>query len=328
MDTNGSIRSSAKRGTNYRPMNTDPAVLEVAKQFLESFSFDLRIRGFLQEDKMESFLSKYKYYVLGNEHRFDPGFLVIQKGSPIVFLNNRLQYGFTLRLRVAESLYEKGAILIGTLDTLNGVLRLEDVWFLSGTSVAYQTYTKRYEALQKFYATQFVQDTRLSGCTVTLAKPTPLDSLQTVIESGLYWTVDLIPDAPGKRRWIVPLQRKEEKKKEDPIFNEKGPEKTLVEAAILVTAATTQTAPAVTKAKEPLDQHYTKANAYKIMGLPDTYDLKTTDGIALGKAAVQTANVSIQLRQEFTTKKLAFVRVAIQWYEEFQRYKIGAVLEN
>jgi hypothetical protein len=318
MDTNGSIRSSAKRGQSYRPSQVDPAVLESAKQFLESFSFDLRIRGFLQEEKLESFLSKYKYYVLGNEHRFDPGFLVIQKGSPIVFLNNRLQYGFSLRLRLHESLSSKGGIFIATLDTLNGVLRLEDVWLLSGSLLVQQTYTKRYEALQKFYATQFVQDTRLSGCTVTLAKPTALESLQSAIESGLYWSVDLIPDAPGKRRWIVPVHRKEEKQKEDPIFNEKGPEKTLVEAAILTPAL----------AKEPVDQKYTYANAYKSMGLPDTYDLKTKDGVSLGKAAVQTANVSIQLRQEFLTKKVAFVPVAIQWYEEFERYKIASVLEN
>lgn len=321
MDTSGSIRSSAKRGPNYRPTNAEPAVLETAKQFLESFSFDLRIRGILQEDKMESFLSKYKYYVLGNEQKFDPGFLIIQKGSPIVFLNNRLQYGFTLRLRLHESVYEKGAILIGTLDTLNATLRLEDVWLLNGMQAIQQAYSKRYETLSRFYSTMFVQDTRLSGCTVQLAKPTALESLQSVVESGLYWSVDLIPEAAGKRRWIVLLQRKEEKKKEDPIFNEKGPEKTLVEAAIMVSPA-----PAEKPQQKAVNQKYTHAQAYKITGLPDTYDLKTTDGEALGKAAVQTANVSIQLRQEFTAKKVAFVPVKIQWYEEFQRYKIESVM--
>ena len=54
MDTTGSIKASLKGGnTGFHPQNIEPAVLERAKQFLESFQFDLRSRQILYADKME-----------------------------------------------------------------------------------------------------------------------------------------------------------------------------------------------------------------------------------------------------------------------------------
>ena len=62
--------------------------------------------------------------------------------------------------------------------------------------------------------------------------------------------------------------------------------------------------------------------------MPDTYALQSKTNIELGRAAVQTAGVSMLLRNEFVSKKKESVSVSIQWYEEFQRYKIIGVLEN
>jgi hypothetical protein len=90
----------------------------------------------------------------------------------------------------------------------------------------------------------------------------------------------------------------------------------------------------VIPAQQPLvtpsttDTKYTEAFARKIVGMPDTYQLQSKTNLDLGRAAVQTAGVSILLRNEFTSKKRESVPVSLQWYEEFQRYKITGVLEN
>ena len=101
MDTNGSIRNSEKASrTSFRPSSVEPALLGLARQFLESYTFDMiRIRQQLYPEKMEQAVSRNTYYVLGNEQRFEPGFLVCMKDKPLVFMKSRLNYGFTLRLR-------------------------------------------------------------------------------------------------------------------------------------------------------------------------------------------------------------------------------------
>jgi hypothetical protein len=104
MDTNGSIRASGLRGTSFRPQQVQPVLLETAKQFLENLQVDTRIKQILHEDKLEQSVGKHKYYILGNEQKYEPGFLCIMQGHPIVFLSSRFQYAYALRMRVHASL--------------------------------------------------------------------------------------------------------------------------------------------------------------------------------------------------------------------------------
>lgn len=96
MEPGGSIKSSSKHGSSFRPTQIEPALLATAKQFLESFQIDTRIRQTLYEDKVEQSVGKHKYYILGHEQKYEPGFLLVMKGHPIVFLSGRLQYGLSL----------------------------------------------------------------------------------------------------------------------------------------------------------------------------------------------------------------------------------------
>ena len=332
MDTSGSIKASGIKGSSFRPTQIEPALLATAKQFLENFQFDTRVRQMLHEEKLEQSVGKHKYYILGNEQKYEPGFLCIMKGHPIVFLHSRFQYGFALRMRLHASLYQKQALFIGTLDTVFATFRLEDVWFLNGTSYYAEPYSKRYEALQSFYSTMFVQDKLLSGFNVELAKLAPLSDLRKIVDSKEFYSVDFVPEHGGRRRWHLPLAFTQQQKKiADAPFNAKGPEKTLVEAAsLLVPAGQTKLEGKVEKTvvKPPIDTKYTEAIARKIVGMPDTYSLQSKTNLDLGRGAVQTSGLSMLLRNEFTSKKRDSVPVSIQWYEEFQRYKITGILEN
>ena len=331
MDTNGSIRASGIRGSSFKPTQLQPALLATAKQFLENFQFDTKIRQLLHEDKLDQSVGKHTYYVMGNEQKYDPGFLLIMRGHPIVFLNNRLQYGYVLRMRVHASLYQKEGIFIGTLDTIYANFRLEDVWYMNEKVTYMEPYSKRYETLQTFFNTMFVQDKQLSGFTVELAKVSPLIDLRKIVDSKEFFSLDFIPEHGGRRRWFVPLAFTQQQKKiADAPFNAKGPEKTLVERVIPATQSTQSTQSTKTKTGSTdinTNTKHTDAIARRILGMPDTYALQSKTNLDLGRGAVQTSGVSMLLRNEFTVKKKEAVEVSIQWYEEFQRYKITGLLE-
>ncbi len=301
MDT-PSIKSSGNKGNSkFKAIPIEQALLEKAKHFLESYQFDLRIRQHLHADKMENSIGKHKYYILGNEQKYEPGFIVVMKGSPILFLQGRLQFGFALRLRLHSSLYQNQAIFVGTLDTIQASLRLEDVLLYEGKSFTQEPFSKRYEQLQSFFENAFVQDTRLSGITVTVAKISPLSQLKSLVESDQFYSLDFVPDQPNRRRLVLSLQTQQPKPqiKKEPEIQQK---------------------PVVVVPKE----ERTVAMAFKIQGLPDTYELKDEAGQLLGKAAVQTTELSKLLRQAITNNGK---QVKIQWHEEFERFQIVGLSE-
>jgi hypothetical protein len=297
MDT-PSIRSSGNKGkSGYRAIPIEQALLETAKQFLESYQFDLRIRQHLHEDKLEQSIGKHKYYILGNEQKYEPGYILVMKGHPVIFLQGRLQYGFALRLRLHSSLYTNQAIFVGTLDTIQASLRLEDILLYEGRSLIQEPFSKRYATLQTFFQTAFVQDTRLSGITVTLAELFPLCKLKSLVDSAQYNTIEFVPEQAGRRRLF---------------FQVPGANVSVISKPV----SSLKPIPTVAPIRK---EERTVALAFKIKGLPDTYELKDEEGGALGKAAVQTAELSQLLRQSIGQEGK---QVKVQWYEEFERFKI------
>lgn len=316
MDTTGSIRASLKGSSSgFHPQHIEPAVLDRAKQFLESLQFDLRIRQMLYPDKMEISLGKHVYYVLGNEQKYEPGYLICMKGQPLVFIHSRFQFGFTLRLRLHASLYQKEAVFVGTLDTVHAQLRLEDVLYYSGQNMVRDPYTRRYNVLKGFMENSFVQDKRLSGLTVSLAEPTPLASLKETIESGQFHSVDLIPEQGGRRRWYIPLHPHTQTPRVPRDIN------TVVQKNTTVIPTSIPTVPEM-QPTTVKNISLTRAIASKVTGLPDTYDLTDSTGQPIGRAAVQNAQTSIELRQAITKPGVKRVPVRVEWYSDFERYQI------
>lgn len=300
-----SLKASGNKGSSkFRAIPIEQALLEKAKHFLESSQFDLRIRQHLHADKMDQSIGKHKYYILGNEQKFEPGYIVVMKGHPVVFLQNRFQFGFTLRLRLHSSLYQNQAIFVGTLDTFQSALRLEDVLYYDGKVLTQEPFSKRFETLQTFFDTAFVQDTRLSSLTVSVAEFHPLSSLKSLVGSDQYYSLDFVPEQANRRRLFIQT-------KQDVRSPQVRSPKTLQES---------KPKPVVTIKKEDR----TSAMAFKIKGMPDTYELKDEAGTVLGKAAVQTADLSQLLRQAIQNEGK---KVKIVWSEEFERYKILGLFE-
>jgi hypothetical protein len=299
-----SIKASGNKGkSSFRAIPIEKALLDTAKQFLESYQFDLRIRQHLHEDKLEPIIGKQTFFLLGNTEKYEPGYILVMKGHPVIFLNSRLQFGFALRLRLHSSLYQNQAIFIGTLDTIHATLRLEDVLLYDGTISCRDPFPKRYETLQLFFQTAFVQDEKLSGIRVSLAELHPLSKLKSLVESQLYYSIDFVPAQPNRRRFYLTLPQVNQAPKEVAVPSQAVPN----------------------PIPKPIEKEKrTEAMAFKIKGMPDTYELKDETGASLGKAAVQTSEVSQLLRQAIQAQGM---KVQIQWYEEFERFKIVALLE-
>lgn len=299
----------------------EPAVLEQAKQFLESFLSDLRIRQMLPADKVEAICSREKLFILPNEQRFEPGFLVFMKGQVPLFLQSRLQFGFALRMRVQPSLYEQATIMIATMDTVHTTLRIEDVWVYCGETLYRSPFRERFAKLQQFFKTSFVPDPRLSGCSIVCAELKSLTDFQDLVESGQYHSLDLVPEQGGRRRWHIPLVPRQQQEvikqgrtvlsEEDDAVQKEGT-KTLELCENL----------GETKGKETKGKE-TEGWASKIVGLPDTMDLFSTKGHSLGRAAVQSAELSIALRKAFQGKPPGTkLPVRLAWSSDFARYEI------
>ena len=319
MDTSGSIRSSNKTGKgSVRFTPVEPALLEQARQFLESLEFDLRIRQPLYQEKMAETIGKHVYYVLGSEYKFEPGFLICMPNKPTIFVSGHFKFGFHVRLRLHTSIHQKGAVFVGTIDTLQAILRFEDVWYFNGTPTFRNPYSERYKTLNYFFQNCFVQDFRLCGLVVSLATPTPLNTFKEKVESQNFNSIDLIPEQGGRRRWLIYLNVPRPTVAVRPDFP------TFTPTGNLATAPSSVPIKNVIMPKS--NQKPTLATAEKVIGMPDTYDLLDSNGASLGRAAVQNAQVSMALNAAFQNSKSNRVHVSIQWYEEFQRFKITGLI--
>jgi hypothetical protein len=138
----------------------------------------------------------------------------------------------------------------------------------------------------------------MGGLQVSLANPKPLASLAT-LESC--FSVDLIPELPGKRRfWFM------------------------LEAPVIQAQAQTNAAPmfrtnaAVLHSTGAKEQGRVKAYAVPLESLPDVYDLFLENNTPLSRAAVQQMALSQQLR----ASKEKRIPVFAEWQPEFGRYEI------
>ena len=250
------------------------------------------------------------FYVMENESRSDPGFLLLLPKQPAVFMmtrpsgQNKKIPAWTLRMRTDVRLGEGGGtMLIATLDKIQHTLRLEDVWVWKGEDT-YNTkkFSERRGLLKTFVEDCWTPDARLmSGIQCSVANPKPLSALATIENC---FSVDLIPELPGKRRFWFQLQT--------PVTVPPAMATATVTAPMFRTAAPvlhdTTPAPAIGRVE---------AYAIPLESLPDVYDLFLENGTALSRAAVQ----QISLSQKLKAIK-GRIPVIAEWKSEFGRYEI------
>jgi hypothetical protein len=295
MEQEGSLRNSHRETTQVKRKVAPRAVQEKAKELVNRASqTGPIIRQHLDIERMKQPLQKGVFYVAENEGAAEPGFLVFLPGSAPVFLQMK-KHAYppcTLRMRVSAELGEGGgSVFVATLDTIQHSLRIEDVWLWKGASIFdNEPYSKRRTYLKEFVDKHWIPDTRLlGGVTTTILNPSSVDATFSKPFTGIH-TLDLIPEAPSKRRMWIEIDPKSQVKKT-----------TLVEPTVKPVSTNTNEFSALAV---PVDK------------MPDIYDLYDTSNKIIGRGSVQSFSMSQILRSEKN------VKVDVRWNKDFNGYEI------
>lgn len=308
----GSLRNS-HRETHAVKRKRAPALFQqLASNLLESCSQDKIIRQRLDPAKAEIPLKKGTFFVMENEGRADPGFLIFLPGKPAIFYQLRRRRGVfvpdvsTLRMRVSPALSEGGGtILIATLDDVLHMLRLEDVCMWRGnTLTATHTYTQRREKLKEFVEYHWVPDARLlGGIFTTIAQPMSMEQFAEKKTWDTCNSIEFIPEMAGKRRMVWFLEAQ-------------------VKAAEAHAGLKQYREPVAAFVPGGTDTTVKKMRAVPVDKMPDVYDLYSEDGSLVSRASVQQFNLSLKL-QSITTKD---IWVFVEWKPEFNGYEITGLV--
>jgi len=306
----GSIRNSHRDINPVRKKHAPKRVAEQARALVDGCSASGPIiRQHLDIERMKQPLQKGVFYVIENDAKAEPGFLVFLPGQAPVFLQTRIRADppCTLRMRVSTALGDGGgSILVASLDRVHHTLRLEDVWMWCGNRVYDSTpYSKRREYLKEFVERHWIPDTRLMGGISTfILNPRSLQEFLEKPQSPVT-TVEFIPEMPGKRRmWISPEEQSA------PI-----PQTQTLPLPLPLPQMQTQ--------MSTLPQTHTKAVAKVVDKMPDIYDLYDDAGGSIGRGSVQKFALSQLLR---TRDIKSGVAVRIRWVEDFKGYEITDAL--
>jgi hypothetical protein len=320
---------------------------------VESCSEDLIIRQRLDPDRSEVPLKRGTFYVLENEGRADPGFIVILPGKPVLFYQQRRgrpAQTWTLRMRVGAAVGEGGgSVLVATLDDVLHTLRLEDVWMWRGEALAGKVdYSTRRGKLKEFVERHWVPDARLmGGIFTTVANPVSLEAFtQKGVTDGCN-SVEFIPEQAGRRRLVWFLEGMVKAAEALPAMKQmrsgmavarseairgpatgsgvaiRGPATGSGGAATgngVAVASSDSPAPSPAPASTQPPQPSRRARAVPVDKMPDVYDLFGEDGLPISRASVQQFRVSQALKEMLTKKGELWVQA--RWRPEFGGYEI------
>jgi hypothetical protein len=294
MEQEGSLRNTHRETTQLKRKVAPKAIQERARELVNKASSNgVVIRQRLDIERMKQPLQKGVFYVAENDGASEPGFLVFLPKSAPVFLQMK-KHAYppcTLRMRVSPELGEgEGSVFVATLDIIQHTLRIEDVWLWKGTSVFdFEPYSKRRTYLKEFVEKYWIPDSRLlGGVTASILNPSSVDTAFSKPFNGIH-TIDLIPEAPSRRRmWIE--------------VDGKAPTK----------APSTSTNSTESK---PLTSEFS-AIAVPVDKMPDVYDLYDLSNKHIGRGSVQAFSISQILRNEKN------VRVDVRWNKDFNGYEI------
>ena len=323
--SHGSIRNSHREIHAVKRKYAPASSQDLARKLVESCSKDLVIRQRLDPQRAEAPLKRGTFYVMENEGRAEPGFIVFLPGIPPIFLQSRRgrdgerRYkGNTLRMRVSLAVAEGGgSVLVATLDDVLHTLRLEDVWMWKGAPIIQsEGFAARRERLKEFVQYHWVPDARLLGGIFTsIAQPMSMQEFAEKKSWDTCHSVEFIPEMNGRRRmvWFLEAQVKAAEA-------HAGLKQDRIVAPVAAAPVAAPAAPAATVAAAGV-----RARLSPIDSLPDVYNLIGEDGLLIGKGAVQQFFLSRDIRQALQ-KGETWVRA--KWSAEFNGYCISELLSK
>jgi len=293
-----SLRSSSYRPTECKLKRTDPALHETIQRFVESL--DMRISQYADINYATKKFQGKRWYWLPQIGR--SGYLVFLPKTPIVWIDEQFKQSYKIQMRVSSTMYEKPSVLIASLNLGDGLLRLEDAWFLSGKNLVNNPFTQRWDNLLETYSLLYKYDSALQqGLRIEPAVYEPLVSIKNIQQMPNVMLAQGEDDARRLRVQLVQPQPRPEPQGQN-----------IQEAQ--------KPAPRPPPRPARSDSQSKEAFAIPHPEYPDTYEL-LVDGVKKGFAAVQDIDLSKRLKGCGNK-----IRVKIEWNAEFSMYEINEVM--
>jgi hypothetical protein len=235
------------------------------------------------------------------------GYLVFLPKTPIVWIDEQFKQSYKIQMRVSSTMYEKPSVLIASLNLGDGLLRLEDAWFLSGKNLVNNPFTQRWDNLLETYSLLYKYDSALQqGLRI---EPAVYESLESIKNSQKMPNVLIAQGEDDARRLRVQIQPQAQ-----------APQAQAPQAPKPVQLVEPAPKPAPRPAPRPPRPTQSEAFAIPHPEYPDTYEL-IIDGVKKGFAAVQDLDLSKRLKSSGNK-----IRVKIEWNTEFSMYEINDVM--
>lgn len=306
-----SLRSSSYRPTECKLKRCDPALHETIQRFVESL--DMRISQYADVNYAIKKFQGKRWYWLPQIGR--SGYLVFLPNTPAIWIDEQFKQSYKIQMRVSSSIYEKPSVLIASLNMGDGLLRLEDAWFLSGKNLVNNAFTQRWESLLETYSLLYKYDSALQqGLRIEPAVYEPLASIKDIQQMPNVMIAQGEDDARRLRVQLIQPEAHVEAKLQVKAPVQAPPSKPAPQAS--------KPAPQASKPAPRPPPRPTKGEAFAIPhpDYPDTYEL-LVDGVKKGFAAVQDLDLSKRLKGCGNK-----IRVKIEWNSEFSMYEINEVM--
>jgi hypothetical protein len=315
-----SLRSSAPKASSCRLKKTDPSLHETMKRFVESHLHDTRISQYADARYAADKFKSGKWFWL-SPFQGQVGYLVISPKNPIIWINEKLSYSFKIPMRVSTAMTEGGSIFIASLNTNEGMLRVEDLRVLSGNSLVSQPFSKRWATLLESMYKLYRVDTLLQqGLTISTAEYGPLDSYTS-------WEPDTTMmiaqgDTYNRRLRVQLLEDQQPQHRQTP-QHKQTPQDRQPLPNLQVQAPRLENRPSIQEQRHRLpvkNKHTIFAIPNKIF--PDTYTIEI-DGVSKGYAAIQELSISRLIKQAAETQDR--IPVNVEWRDDFSSYEILSI---
>ena len=307
-----SLRSSSYRASECKLKKTETSLHETVQRFVESLSDDTRISQYADINYAIKKFESRKWYWLNPSGR--SGYLVCLPKMPIIWIDEQFKFSYKIRMRLSSHIYEKVSVFIASLNMGDSILRLEDVWLLSGNNLRPTPFTQRWNSLLEFFSVSYKQDTILQqGLQLELATYEPLSAIKDMSNLPNMILAQGENDRKRLRVQLTTVETTKVVQESAKVIQE--PTKLSKEPTKLPKEGTK-----VTKEPTPKIQKQNQAIAVPHPEYPDTYDL-FIDGVKKGYAAVQDIELSKRLKA-----CTAEIRVKIEWNPEFSMYEIHDIL--
>jgi hypothetical protein len=262
-------------------------------------------------------LSEETVYAWRREGRERPGILIITGADqPAVFWDMDRDEPNGLRMQIPFGFTRMGpTIFVATLLRGERRLILEDMWVDAGKNLKMLPFSSRWNALQTAFRALSAQQLYLGFDLVTV-DPRPLQEFIAAAEPGNIW--DFQPEKGGRKRlyYVIPGAR---------VGLSAGAQARAAEAKAHITMPAAVNKNALKRTAQMLTIRVALLCQDPATTLPDSYILKSADGVVIGKPTVTRMAQSKELRAALGGAPDGYP-VEVGWHKDFKKYEVLRIL--